>query len=399
VRIPTLGLRPATTYKQAVELVTAGRTVRSDSVVFTTGTPPSIVSDMHLVWTTGAPGQGYTVLSPISLSNDTAVIVAFDSTGSVRWYRLFAEGVPLAFAQQMPNGNYAAFLGSSQGWQPTYGRFVEVAPDGAVVHEYVASTPFYTDAHEIVFTLRDATVTAVSLFGYELRPTDLSSLGGPANALVAGHMILRLGTDGQVQFMWNAWDHFGIADWIEPTGVNPPLDFDHPNSLDYDLDNNYIASFRHMGLVAKIDARTGNIVWRLGGRTNQFTFLNDPLGGFSGQHSVRVLPNGNVLMYDNGLRHAPPESRAVEYHLDTNAMTATMVWEFRHNAPLFTFAVGSVQRYSNGNTLVGFGFVGIVTDVDPSGAVQWEGQLMFGQAKGLFYRAQGIKSLYEYVTP
>ena len=40
---------------------------------------------------------------------------------------------------------------------------------------------------------------------------------------------------------------------------------------------------------------------------------------------MRVLGNGNLLLFDNGLRHDPPETRAVEYRLDTTAMTATLL--------------------------------------------------------------------------
>jgi len=40
---------------------------------------------------------------------------------------------------------------------------------------------------------------------------------------------------------------------------------------------------------------------------------------------VRVLGNGNLLLFDNGLRHDPSETRAVEYRLDTTAMRATLL--------------------------------------------------------------------------
>jgi hypothetical protein len=397
-RIATLGISAGTTYNHVVELHRLGGVVTSDTARATTDTSPTMIRNMRLI-NTGVAGSGYIVLAPIGLSSDTGVIVAFDSTGMVRWYRLFPDGVPSSFAQQIPNGNFAVFLGRTSGWEATYGRYVEVAPSGELVREYAAAPPYYTDNHELLVSMEGTGVTSVSLFGYELRRQDLSSLGGPADALVAGHVILRQGSQGQVEFLWNAWDHFALADWIEP-GINPPLDFDHPNSLDLDHDGNYIVSFRNMGAVVKIGSRAGNILWQLGGRGNQFTFLNDPFGGFSAQHSVRVLPNGHLLLYDNGLRHAPPESRAVEYAVDAGARTATLVWEFRHAPALFTFAVGSVQRYANGNTLIGFGLAGVVTEVDPAGEVRWEGELIFGPSrKGLFYRSQQIRSLYEYGLP
>jgi len=347
---------------------------------------------------TGTPASGYYVLAAAPPNPDSqSFLIAFDSSGDIRWYRAFETegGVGLGEAKQQQNGDFTVFLGASTGWQPTYGRYIEFRPDGAIVGNHAASPPFYTDNHELLLTGAADSAPLVHVFGYELRTADLSFKGGPTDAPVAGHVILRLTVKGEVDFYWNAWDHFVIQDWIEPTGVNPPLDFDHPNSLDFDRDGSYVVSFRHMGEITKIDSRTGAIIWRLGGRNSQFTILDDPLGGFSAQHSVRVLDNGNLLVYDNGLRHTPPESRAVEYQLDLQARTATMVWQFRHVPPLFTPYAGSVHRYANGHTLIGFSTAGVMTEVDPGGMTVWEGR----PTTGYFYRVIRVPSLYRYERP
>src|SRR5207249_12167490 len=99
---------------------------------------------------------------------------------------------------------------------------------------------------------------------------------------------------------------------------------------------------------------TSALITRRARRNTRRAIVNAPLGGFSAQHSVRVLDNGNLLQYDNGLRHRPLESRAVEYRLDTDAKTATMVWQYRRVPPVFTTFLGSVQRYQNGNKLIAF---------------------------------------------
>jgi len=383
-RIATLGLRPNTNYYHVVEAVGSGISVVSDTLRLTTGDLPPLLRNVRLDVTGLAPG-GY-ILTPVTLFQ-------------IRWYRAFAAGLPAGEAKQQPNGDFTVFLGSSQGWQPTYGRYLEFTPSGQIVQSYAANPPFYTDNHEILLSVMDDSLTA-HLFGYELRRIDLSFKGGPPDALVAGHVLLRQSAMGQVQFLWNAWDHFVVADWIEPTGVNPPLDFDHPNSLDVDLDGNYVASFRHMGEITKIDRQTGAIIWRLGGRNNQFAIVSDPLGGFSAQHSVRVLDNGNLLLYDNGLRHTPPESRAVEYRLATNAKTATAVWQYRRVPPVFTPFLGSVQRYQNGNTLIAFSTAGLIVEVDPNGNSIWEGMLTLGMpSTPIILGAFKVPSLYRYERP
>jgi hypothetical protein len=128
-----------------------------------------------------------------------------------------------------------------------------------------------------------------------------------------------------------------------------------------------------MDEITKIDRKSGAIIWRWGGKHNQFTFANDSIG-FSHQHCIRVLPNGHYLLFDNGNFHTPNFSRAVEYVIDAEAMTATEVWEYRHSPDLYTFAMGSVQRLENGNTLIGWGADTscLVTEVTPEGKTTLE---------------------------
>jgi outer membrane protein assembly factor BamB len=182
--------------------------------------------------------------------------------------------------------------------------------------------------------------------------------------------------------------------------VQGSSDADHANALTIDPnDGNYLVSFRNLDAVIKLDARTGAVLWQLGGVQNQFTIIGDPLGGFQGQHFVRVLDDGNLLFFDNGLHHAPAESRAVEYRLDTQAMTATLVWQFRHTPAIFTPVVGSVERLASGNTLVAFANAGVVDEVTPDGSVVWEGRLLLNGATLGAYRILRLPSLYEYEKP
>src|SRR5260370_14661866 len=133
---------------------------------------------------------------------------------------------------------------------------MEFRPDGEIVRTVVASPPFYTDPHELLLTASEAGGEWVHLFGYDLRRVDLSSLGGSPNALLAGHVILRESLDGSVEFLWNSWDHITLQDWLNrPANLAADTldDFDHPNSLAFDLDGNYIASFADLYEITKID--------------------------------------------------------------------------------------------------------------------------------------------------
>jgi hypothetical protein len=280
---------------------------------------------------------------------------------------------------------------------------MEFSPRGDSLRAFSAVVPRYTDDHELWITTGTDGQERIHLFTYDHRTTDLSAIGGAPDASLAGHQLVRLRPDGSTEFVFDAWDHITLDDWVEPPKPGPvdpaQPDFDHPNAIDFDRDGNYIVSWRNLGQVTKIDGQTGAVRWRLGGTRNEFTFVNDPLNGFSAQHSARMLPNGNLLLYDNGTRHTPPESRAVEYAIDTVAHTATLVWQFRHTPVIYTPFVGLVQRLANGNTLVGYGMAGHATEATPSGGVAWEADVKVDGRNAFVYRLVRIASLYRYAEP
>ena len=72
---------------------------------------------------------------------------------------------------------------------------------------------------------------------------------------------------------------------------------------------------RSLNEVTKINRQTGDIIWRLGGKNNQYTFT-DPTSMFSFPHDFRKLPNGNFTVFDNGNGRNPPYSRALEYSIN-----------------------------------------------------------------------------------
>jgi outer membrane protein assembly factor BamB len=150
------------------------------------------------------------------------------------------------------------------------------------------------------------------------------------------------------------------------------VDFTHANAIDVMADGSYLISLRNLSQILKIDSTTGDILWRLGGEDGQFTFVNDSLNGFSCQHAARELPNGDIILFDDGDGHSPPQSRAVEYALDTTAMTATLVWSAEDNPPIFAAYMGNAERLPNGNTLIAYGEALHIQEVNASGDVLWD---------------------------
>jgi hypothetical protein len=149
-----------------------------------------------------------------------------------------------------------------------------------------------------------------------------------------------------------------------------------------------VVSFRNLGEITKIDVATGNIIWRLGGRRNEFTFLDAPNATFVGQHGVRSYAPGALLLLDN--LGNPAESRAERFVLDERRLTAKLVRSYTSTPGVVTQIGGSVQALPAGRTLVSFGTAGRVEEYDADGRVMWR----IEQGAGYVFRAQRISSLY-----
>ena len=146
----------------------------------------------------------------------------------------------------------------------------------------------------------------------------------------------------------------------------------HANSLQVAPSGVIILSVRYLDTVIAISPQLDRIAWRIGRFKSDFNFPN-PSDRFYHEHYVRMLDNGNLLLFDNGNGRPGAEgglyTRALELALDWNSMTARKVWEYRHQtgasggAPVYKYSdrVGAAQRLENGNTIVWFG-----ADIDPT---------------------------------
>jgi hypothetical protein len=191
--------------------------------------------------------------------------------------------------------------------------------------------------------------------------------GGKMNAQVIGFLIQEIDRDKNAVFQWKSLDHIPVTDASESVDLTAQvIDYIHSNSIDVDYDGNLILSSRNLDEITKISRQTGEIIWRMGGKGNEFTFINEDLEFFH-QHDARRISNGNILFFDNGNLRTPRFSRAVEYTLDETNLTATLVWEHRNTPDLYAAAMGSARRLANGNTLINWVRGGYITEVRPDG--------------------------------
>ena len=117
-------------------------------------------------------------------------------------------------------------------------------------------------------------------------------MAASSGARVTGTAVQHISATGELLFQWSPFDHFAITDGDPRDRTGADVNWTHGNSLDLASDGNLLVSFRNLGEITKIDVSTGDVIWRLGGRRNRFTFLDAPDAVFVGQHSVRSYAPG-----------------------------------------------------------------------------------------------------------
>ncbi|MDZ4744611.1 MAG: aryl-sulfate sulfotransferase [bacterium] len=220
------------------------------------------------------------------------------------------------------------------------------------------------------------------ILGAEDVTLDLSNTvpnGNPA-ANVVQAVVQEIDIYGNVLMQWKSLDHIPVTDSYEDLTA-PAIRYIHNNALWIDDDGNWLLSMRHQSAVFKVNRRTGEIMWILGGKRNQFTFIGEHEESaptyFSYQHDIRRLPNGHITMFDNGTQHVPQYSRGVEYEIDEVNKTCKLVWEYRHSPNIYVGIQGGMQTLPNGHRLFGWGSAANegapgVTEVDSTGTVVFE---------------------------
>lgn len=138
------------------------------------------------------------------------------------------------------------------------------------------------------------------------------------------------------------------------------LDAEEASQLPQASEGQVLLSFREAGIgtIGLLDVEREEIVWALRG---PWLTVHDP----------DVLPNGNLLLFDNlGNSDIGGKSRVLE----VNPRTSEIVWSYAGNAAHFfeTALKGSQERLPDGNTLVTESDAGRIFEVTLEGDLVWE---------------------------
>jgi hypothetical protein len=192
---------------------------------------------------------------------------------------------------------------------------------------------------------------------------------------------------GRLRWEWRASDHIDLAESSEPVPEEGPWDWIHFNAIDLEPNGDLLLSARHTDAIYRIDRRTGEVRWRLGGRRSDFGLPD--AARFVAQHDIRRLGDGTVSLFDNGTKDPKATqqvSRGLVLRLDERAMTADVVRELRPPHPSVSSSQGNLTVRPDGSAFIGWGSARYATGYGPDGSVRLDASMPEGWSSYRAYR-------------
>lgn len=288
----------------------------------------------------------------------------FDEFGDIRWYLDFSSNPVLANLfyddgiERLQNGNY--YFGDR-----STSRIYEVDIIGRIINTW--EMPGYTFHHEV-----------------HEKPNGnfLVTVNNQSSTVTVEDHIIEI--DRSTGNIINEWDLRESLQRDRTAWTTDQSDWIHVNAVTYDKnDDTIIISGRTQGLIKLTNEN--EVVWIIaphrgwgmsGNGTDLTTKLLQPLDG-SGQpitignvldgasntasfewawyqHAPQVMPNGNIMLFDNGDKRNYQEgdySRAVEYEIDVTNKTIRQVWSYgkARGAETYSRIVSDVDYHSSSN--------------------------------------------------
>ena len=306
--------------------------------------------------------DGYTLFAPM-FGDGTVYLIDMNGKTAHTWKLPHAPGL---YGYLLDNGNL--FYGGKPMqeverlplWQRAFkaGSVMEVDWRGRVLWE-VRHPDHHHDARKL--SNGNVMLLCMEKIARDLIPRVQGGLPGTEDGgeMYADYLV-EMTTTGQRVWEWHSATHMDPnTDRINPQDRRE--EWTHGNTVAERADGNLVVSFRNISTVVIIERPTGKVIWKLGPPT------------LAQQHDPRPLPNGNLLIFDNGA-HRRDSPLTYSRVIEVNPRTSEIVWEYRDPVPFNFFSpyISGAQRLANGNTLVCEGCFGRLFEITAAGAVVWE---------------------------
>lgn len=285
-----------------------------------------------------------------------------DYMGRVRWYHMVGSGEGFKVVHFTKDNTILSILGTND--EPTsYGsQIMEINLLGDTVLYLKKGQGDFNETihHEI---LRDDKNELVTLC-VEKKIMDLRSIGGNEKDTINGDGILIMDKNGKQIWKWNVFD---VLDPLnDPHILKNKKDWVHANSLNYDIDSNFIISFYNLGQIWKVDAHTGKVIWKVG-KGGTIALPADCY--FDQSHDAHLNTHGNLMFFDNGVDKRQSEVFALQ--LNEKEKTGIASLHFKLPKEIFNGRMGSAYMVNDTSILCCCSKRHIVVLSDRNGVLLW----------------------------
>ncbi|HVX30350.1 MAG TPA: aryl-sulfate sulfotransferase [Nitrolancea sp.] len=301
---------------------------------------------------------GYTLFAPLT---GGGAVYLIDLQGEIvhQWRMPYSPGLygrltehgTLIYNGKVPEES-ERFI-ADKGWKG--GAILEMSWDGVILWELK-----HPDHHHDGIVLANGNVLFLCLGRVPDEIARVVLSGGEPHDLYADYLV-EMTRAGEIVWEWRSWEHLDpVAD--KPLAVREDREeWTHGNTVAELPNGDLLVSFRDLSTIAIIDRQSGDLRWRYGAPN------------LAQQHAPAPLPNGNILVFDNGTRrvdHFMPYSRVLEI----DPRTSEIVWSYQERQDVDFFAphLSNAQRLPNGNTLICEGTFGRIIEVTAAGETVWE---------------------------
>ena len=319
----------------------------------TEAAPEKVLLPTYLETTPGYLGENVIFVSPTS----KAMTAAYDYKGEVRWYGTLNFAFDL---KRIKNGRI--LLGTNRLVAPPYHTtgLYEMGMIGKIYKEYRLPSGYHHDE----FEMEDGNLLVLT--------QDLPT------GTVEDMCVL---IDRETGKILKSWDYKKVLPQnVAGSGSQDAHDWFHNNEVWYDKKTNSLTlSGRHQDAVINLDYETGDLNWIIGDPEGWpaemvekyfFTPVGDEFDWQYEQHACVVLPDGDIMVFDNGHFRAKSKenyvpadknfSRGVRFRINTEDMTIRQVWQFgkERGKDFFSTYISNVEYYGEGHYMVHSGGAG-----------------------------------------
>lgn len=351
--IPVYGLYPSYANKVVISLSTGEETTLT---IQTDPTPEKLIMPTKIETTSEYMGDNVVFVSPTS----PAVSAAYDYAGEPRWFTTANISFDI---KRTRNGRL--LVGTDRLVAPPYHTtgLYEMGVIGKIYKEFRIPGGYHHDQWE----MEDGNLLILT--------QDLP------RGTVEDMCVMVDRNTGEIL---KKWDHQDVLPQ-HPTGGSGSQDqhdWFHNNAVWYDKKTNSLCfSGRHQDIIINRDFETGKLNWILGDPegwpkdlVDKYFFTPSGDGEFDWQyeqHACMVLPNGDIMCFDNGHwrakvkeKYVPAKnnfSRGVIFRIDTDKMEIQQVWQYgkERGEEFFSTYICNCEYYGQGHYLVHSGGMGV----------------------------------------